>query len=190
MNLFALCVAVLTALYGLITLLRQQMPLFYQIVVFSSWCYLLAVLYRVLYAIFIPTPAFHAGYLAYAGTFFFLLSAYFSGTKKPVRPKSPIALLPPLVILAWGCLNVTWGHGVLPHLLLIPVLLTAHFACGALLDKESSSLRPYHRAVLALCLLQPVMLVAMLTRENTAIPILLTSALSAALVPLAYGGCK
>ena len=103
MNLFALCVAALTALYGLVTLLKQKMPLFYQIVVFGSWCYLLTVLYRVLYATFIPTPAFHAGYLAYAGTFFFLLSAYFSGPGKAVGSKSAgvrIAVLPPLVILS------------------------------------------------------------------------------------------
>lgn len=190
MNLFALCVAAATALYGLITLLRKKMPLFYQIVVFGSWCYLLAVLYRVLYAIFIPTPAFHAGYLAYAGTFFFLLSAYFSGWNDSVRPKNPAALLPSVVILAWGIWNVWRGHGVLPHLLLIPVLLTAYFACCALFDKAAGSLRAYNGVVLALCLLQPIMLVAMLTREHTAIPILLTSALSAASVPLAYRGCK
>jgi len=190
MNLFALCVAVLTSVYGLVTLLKNKMPLRYQIVVFGSWCYLLAVLYRVLYAIFIPVPAFHAGYLAYAGTFFFLLSAYFSGPKKAGRHRKIITLLPALVILVWGCLNVARGHGVLPHLLLIPVLLTACFASDALLEKEEAALRLYHGAVLALCLLQPVMLVAMLTREHTEIPIFLTSVLSAATVPLAYRGCK
>lgn len=188
MNLFALCVAALTALYGLVTLLRQKTPLFYQIVVFSSWCYLLAVLYRVLYAMFIPTPAFHAGYLAYAGTFFFLLSACFSGRKRP--SKRAAALLPPLVIAAWGLLNVARGHGVLPHLLLLPVLPTAYVSCGALLDRETAGLRPYHGVILSLCLLQPVMLVAMLTREHTALPILLTSVLSAAAVPLAHRGCR
>lgn len=190
MNLFALCVAVMTAIYGLVTLLKNELPLYYQIVVFGSWCYLLAVLYRVLYAIFIPVPAFHAGYLAYAGTFFFLLSAYFSQPKKTGRHKSAITLLPSLVILIWGCLNVARGHGVLPQLLLIPVLPTACCATNGLLDREDAALRPYHCTVLVLCLLQPVMLVAMLTREHTVIPIFLTSVLSAATVPLAYRGCK
>ena len=193
MNVFALCVAALTAFYGLITLLKQRMSLFYQIVVFGSWCYLLAVLYRVLYAIFIPNPAFHAGYLAYAGTFFFLLSAYFGRPQKGTCAKGTtawISAIPSLIILIWGCQNIFRGYGLLPQLLLVPVLFTAYFACKALLDKEESSLRSYNAVVLALCLLQPMMLVAMLTRENTAIPVLLTSLLSAASVPLAHRGCK
>lgn len=195
MNIFALCTAVLTALYGLITLLRGKTPLFYQTVVFGSWCYLLAVVYRVLYAILIPTPAFHAGYLGYAGTFFFLLSAYFSHANEKHGQTgvfSPVALIPPLVILVWGGWNMHQGYGILPQLLLLPVVLTAYFSCRQLMEKTTSAiaLRPYNAAVLALCLLQPIMLVAMLTREHTAVPILITSVLSVATVVLADRGCR
>lgn len=199
MNIFALCLAVLTSLFALITLLKKKMPLFYQIVVFGSWCYLLAVVYRVLYAALIPTPAFHAGYLAYAGTFFFLLSAYFSEPRgaavRKQRKSSLIALIPSIVIAAWGVWNVHLGYDILPQLLLIPVVLTAYFACKCLgSPKEDTgfiaAMRLYNGAVLVLCLLQPIILVAMLTREHTAIPIFLTSTLSAVSVALAYRGCR
>ena len=199
MNIFALIVAFCAVVFGVMTVFKQQTTLFYKIVVFSAGSYLLAVIYRVLYAILIPVPAFHAGYLTYAGTFLFLLSGFFAEPKETfkgikTRAKVP-AMIPALVIIAWGVWNTTNGHSVLSQLLLIPVALTAYYAfLGLLIPSKAGeyayAMRVYHIIVLLFCLMQPIMLVSMLTREHTTLPILFHSLLSAATVIIAYWGCK
>lgn len=199
MNIVALVIAVLTVCFGLITMLKHQTRLFYKIVVFSAGSYLMAAVYRVLYAALIPVPAFHAAYLAYVGTFLFLLCGFFAepketlaGAKTGVRV---LAWLPALVIILWGIWNTINGHSLLSQLLLIPVALTAYYAFRCLCQPSktgeyANALRGYHLVLLLFCLMQPLMLVAMLTRQNTALPILCHSVLSAATVLTAYWGCK
>mgnify|MGYP003400463209 FL=1 len=129
MNIFALLVAFCAVVFGVITVFKQQTTLFYKIVVFSAGSYLLAVIYRVLYAILIPVPAFHAGYLTYAGTFLFLLSGFFAEPKAYLKCTKisfkALACLPTVIIIAWGVWNTANGHSILSQLLLIPVALTA-----------------------------------------------------------------
>lgn len=199
MNVFALIVAFCAVVFGVLTVFKQQTTLFYKIVVFSAGSYLLAVIYRVLYAILIPVPAFHAGYLTYAGTFLFLLSGFFAEPKAYLKCTKisfkALACLPTVIIIAWGVWNTANGHSILSQLLLIPVALTAYYAFLGLLvppktDEYASAMRVYHVVVLLFCLMQPVMLVSMLTREHTTLPILFHSLLSAATVITAYWGCK
>jgi len=199
MNIFAFIVAFCAVVFGVITVFKQQTTLFYKIVVFSAGSYLLAVIYRVLYAILIPVPAFHAGYLTYAGTFLFLLSGFFAEPKAYLKCKKiclkALACVPTVIILAWGVWNTTNGHNLLSQLLLIPVALTAYYAfLGLLIPSKAGeyayAMRVYHIVVLLFCLMQPVMLVSMLTREHTTLPILFHSLLSAATVITAYWGCK
>ncbi len=198
MNIFAVCLAILTAVFALSSLAKDKMPLFYKIVAFGSCCYLLAVIYRVLYAALIPSPGFHAGYLGYAGTYFFLLSAYFSEPKDIMQGKekiSLIAILPVVAIIGLGFCNVHQGYGILSQLLLLPVIATSYYACkGLLLSAEKTKfvadMRLYNATVLLMCLVQPSVLVAMLTRVHTVVPIFLTSVLNTASTILAYRGCK
>ncbi len=199
MNIFAFIVAFCAVVFGAMTVFKQQTTLFYKIVVFSAGSYFLAVIYRVLYAILIPVPAFHAGYLTYAGTFLFLLSGFFAEPKAYLKCKKPflkaLACVPMVIIIAWGIWNTTNGHNILSQLLLIPVALTAYYAfLGLLIPSKAGeyayAMRVYHVIVLLFCLMQPIMLVSMLTREHTTLPILFHSLLSAATVITAYGGCK
>ena len=199
MNIFALIVAFCAVVFGAMTVFKQQTTLFYKIVVFSAGSYFLAVIYRVLYAILIPVPAFHAGYLTYAGTFLFLLSGFFAEPKAYLQCKKTflkaLACVPMVIIIGWGVWNTTNGHSILSQLLLIPVALTAYYAFLGLLipskaGEYANSMRVYHIVVLLFCLMQPIMLVSMLTREHTTLPILFHSLLSAATVITAYGGCK
>lgn len=199
MNIFALIVAFCAVVFGVMTVFKQQTTLFYKIVVFSAGSYFLAVIYRVLYAILIPVPAFHAGYLTYAGTFLFLLSGFFAEPKAHLKCKKTflkaLACVPMVIIIAWGVWNTTNGHSILSQLLLIPVALTAYYAFLGLLipskaDEYAYAMRVYHIIVLLFCLMQPIMLVSMLTREHTTLPILFHSVLSASTVITAYWGCK
>lgn len=198
MNIFALCLAVLTAVFALSTISKEKAPLFYKIVACGSFCYLLAVTYRVLYAMLIPYPSFHAGYLGYAGTYFFMLSAYFSEPKDIIHTKSKISLislLPALVITVWGFWNVYGGYGILPQLLLIPVIPTCYYSCKCLLLPKDetgfvSAMRLYNASVLLLSLVQPIVIIAMVTRVNTNLPIFVTSVLTTVSTILAYRGCR
>ncbi len=199
MNIFAFIVAFCAVVFGAMTVFKQQTTLFYKIVVFSAGSYFLAVIYRVLYAILIPVPAFHAGYLTYAGTFLFLLSGFFAEPKAYLQCKNTflkaLACVPMVIIIGWGVWNTTNGHSILSQLLLIPVALTAYYAFWGLLIPSKAgeyayAMRVYHVIVLLFCLMQPIMLVSMLTREHTTLPILFHSLLSAATVITAYGGCK
>ena len=199
MNGIALLLIILAGIWGFVLILTRKTAMFFKIVVFSVWCYLLAVLYRVLYAHFIPKPAFHAGYLSYAGTYFFLLSAYLSMNKQEkieikTSMKALAVTLSTLVAL-WGIWNIYRGYSLLSQLLLCPVVLTAYFACRFLFCSKDSNpaivkMRVYNAVVLGLCMMQPIMLVVMLTRQHTFIPILITSVLMVLLIPLAYRGCK
>ncbi len=199
MNFVALVIAIFTVCFGGFTLLRRQTRLFYKIVVFSAGSYLLAAIYRVLYAALIPVAAFHVGYLAYAGTFLFLLCGFFAEPKETLNNQKNwtkvLACLPALVIIVWGIWNIANGHSIHSQLLLVPVALTAYYALRCLcqpakLGEYANALRLFHLALLLFCLMQPLMLVAMLTRENTDLPILCHSALLTATVLTAYWGCK
>lgn len=199
MNIVALAIAVLTVCFGLFTVLGKETRLFYKIVVFSAGSYLLSVIYRVLYAALIPIPAFHAGYLTYAGTFLFLLCAFFAEPKRnftgiKIRMKI-LALIPASVIVAWGIWNAANGHNILSQILLVPVAFTAYYAFLGLFQQSKEgeyahSLRLYHLVLLLFCIMQPIVLVDLLTRQDSAISILLHSMLSAATVLFAYRGCK
>ena len=199
MNIFALIIAGLSFLFGIATLKKNESLLFYKMVVLSVGSYLLATIYRLLYAMLIPTPAFHAGYLTYAGAFFFLLGAFFTESKSAVKKQSAalktLALLPTLIIILFAIWNIEKGHSMISQSLLIPVAITAHYTFRSLLQKGKPgeyphAFRPFHLMLLCLCLIQPIMLVSMLTRENTELPILFHSLFLASTLISAYRGCN
>lgn len=199
MNIISLIIAIMSFGFGLITIFKQKTRLFYKVVVFSAGSYLLAVIYRILYAMFIPTPDFHAGYLAYMGTFLFLLSGFFAEPKECLHVHKIgsriLAFLPAMFIVICGVWNVKNGHSIISQILLIPVAATVYYAFRFLCQRSKDceyahSLRIYHFVLLLFCLIQPFVLVAMLTRENTTLPILCHSVLSTVLLMSAYWGCK
>lgn len=161
MTLCILAVTGLACLYGLISGGRPRTPLFYKIVVYAFGSYFLGSAYSILFTVLVPNAAgFHAGYMGYVGTFFFLFSSYFGaldrladGREAAYRIYRIVALVPPVVILVCG--QSFWNR-----ILLIPVAGTAYFACKHLIlpDVEMGIIRVmrfYNGCILLFCLIQP-----------------------------------
>lgn len=172
MNILILGGALIAVVYGLFTLFRPKVPLFYKIVVYGFCSYLLAVGYSLLYKILMPDAAgFHAGYFGYAGLFFFLFSSYYGaldrladGGETKYKKYRLAPLIPAGVIIAAGVGRIAAEglsySNLLKLLFLIPVSGTAYFACKHLImpDVEMGIIRVmrmYNAVILLLCLIQP-----------------------------------
>lgn len=161
MNICILLVSGLSCVYGLFTSLRPKTPLFYKIVTYGFGSYFLGTAYSILYTTLVPgNTGFHAGYLGYVGTFFFLFSSYFGaldrladGRETAYRIYRIAALIPSFLIIICG--GTLWKR-----LLLLPVAATAYFTCKHLVLPDVDMgiirvMRPYNAVLLLFCLLQP-----------------------------------
>lgn len=192
-----------SAVYGLITSMKPKTPLFYRIVVYGFGSYFFGITYSLLYQKIVSGQAsFHAGYLGYAGTFFFLFSSYFGaldrladGREKEYRIYRVAALVPVVCIFVAGIYRYLEGGGLIKQLLLLPVAGTAYFSCKHLLlpDVEMGiirSMRLYNAIILIWCLIQPFAIELLLgNSHNTVIGVMNTLIIAAAL-PLARAGVK
>lgn len=160
----AVCSLIVTGtacIYGIVTVLRPKTPLFYKIVVYGFCSYFLALAYSFLFAVLFPGNAgFHAGFLGYVGTFFFLFSSYFGaldrladGGEARYRWYRITALIPAAFI-------VISGSDLWDRILLLPASGTAWFACKHLILPDVDMgiirvMRPYNSIILLFCLIQP-----------------------------------
>lgn len=187
-------------IYGIVTGLRPKIPLFYKIVVYGFGSYFLASVYSILFtALFPENTGFHAGYLGYVGTFFFLFSSYFGaldrladGRETAYRIYRITALIPAFFILICG--NGLWGR-----VLLIPAAGTAYFACKHLTLPDVDMgiirvMRPYNTIILLFCLIQPFMMELAVGGYSESIPnaflTFLNLALAALALPVARMGVR
>lgn len=167
--------AVVAAAYALVTLRRDRLPLFYEIVAYALGAYALGTLYACLRASGIAgedaaagTPL--VGYLGYAGAFFFLFSSYFGAMDSladergsEMRPRRAAALALALALLVAGGWALAALDRPVAAVALVPVSATSYFALKHLLSPDVEmglveALRPYNAAVLACCLAQPLVL--------------------------------
>lgn len=166
--------AVVAAAYALVTLRRERLPLFYEIVAYALGAYALGTLYTCLRASGIAggeqtdTPII--GYLGYAGAFFFLFSSYYGAIDsladerdRKMRPRRAAALILALALLLTGGGALVSLGRPLAATALAPVTATSYFALKHLLSPDVemglvNALRPYNAAVLACCLAQPLVL--------------------------------
>lgn len=203
MNILTLAAACFAGGYGLFTVFRSRTPLFYKIVVYGFGSYFLGVLYSSLYSELMPdATGFHAGYLGYGGTFFFLFSSYFGaldrladGGEPQYRKYRLLSLFPSAFILAAGIWNYIAGKELLPQLLLIPVAGTAYFACKHLCmpDVENGIIRvmrSYNIIILILCLIQPYAMAAMVSIQPHPAVVIIQAVLVILALPLARKGVQ
>lgn len=166
--------AVVAAAYALVTLRRDRLPLFYEIVAYALGAYALGALYSCLRASGVAgegaTGSSLVGYLGYAGAFFFLFSSYYGAMDSladergsEMRPRRAAALALALALLVAGGGALLALDRPLAAAALAPVAATSYFALKHLLSPDVEmglveALRPYNAAVLACCLAQPLVL--------------------------------
>lgn len=171
MMFITLLAAVFAGIYGLSTVLQPKLPLFYKIVTYGFGSYLIGTLYGFLYTeLLYGQKGFHAGYLGYVGTYFFLFSSYFGaldrladGHERKYRVYRLTALLPAAAVLLMGMKLLRQSEDIFLFFLLLPAAGTAYFACKHLIlpDVEMGIIRvmrPYNTIIMLWCLLQPLML--------------------------------
>lgn len=161
MTVCILLVTGLACIYGIFTSLRPKTPLFYKIVTYGFGSYFLGTAYSILYTTLVPEhTGFHAGYLGYVGTFFFLFSSYFGALDRLADGREAAYRIHRIVSLVPSFLIVICGGTLWKHLLLLPVAATSYFACKHLILPDIDMgiirvMRPYNGLILLLCLLQP-----------------------------------
>ncbi len=201
MSVITLCAALIAVLFGLATAFQAKTPLFYKIVVYGFCCYLLSAVYDALFFLFFGcVTVFHAGYLGYAGTFFFLFSSYFGALDRLADGHEPryrnyrlAAFAPSAAILILSILAV---RRVALVLILIPVAATAYYACKHLIlpDVEMGIIRvmrPYNALILLFCLIQPFAVCGLLQSANVSLFVVIVNGiLVAAAVPVARIGVR
>lgn len=145
---------------------------------------------------------FSIGLIGYAGAFFFLFSSYVGaldtladGREPKLRPYRLGALAAPVLIVLEGALLLPGARDAMAPmaLALIPVAGTSYFAAKHLVlpDIEMGIIRvmrPYNACVLAICILQPVVLLAAAGGIMHAAACLTTAAAVLAALPLARIG--
>lgn len=202
MSFLILAGAAFSVIYGLFTVFRPKTPLFYKIVVYGFGSYFLAVGYSLLYRTLISgAEGFHAGYLGYAGLFFFLFSSYFGaldrladGGEAEYGKYRRTALLPAIVVLLAGIWKFFHGGNLFEQIMLLPVAGTAYFACKHLImpDVEMGIIRvmrPYNAVILLLCLIQPFSMIAVVDAVYIPVAAILNTMLVILALPLADRGC-
>lgn len=162
------------AAYALVTLRRDRLPLFYEIVAYALGAYALGALYGFLRASGVAGDAASdtslVGYLGYAGAFFFLLSSYYGAMdsladerSRKMRPRRAAAFACALALFVAGAgILLSLGRPVAAAVM-APVAATSHFALKHLLSPDVEmglveALRPYNATVLACCVVQPLVL--------------------------------
>lgn len=174
MSVLLLAGAIAAAAYALVTLRRDRMPLFYEIVAYALGAYALGTLYTCLRASGIAgvaatdTPL--VGYLGNAGAFFFLFSSYYGAMDsladergREMRPRKAAALALALALLVAGGGALLAVRRLVAAAEMVPVAMTSYFALKHLLSPDVEmglveALRPYNAAVLACCVIQPLVL--------------------------------
>lgn len=166
--------AVVAAAYALVTLRRDRLPLFYEIVSYALGAYALGTLYACLRASGVAgevtSDSSLIGYLGHAGAFFFLFSSYYGAMDsladergREMRPRRAAAFALALALLVAGGGTLLALGRPLAAAAMAPVASTSYFALKHLISPDVEmglveALRPYNAAVLACCLAQPLVL--------------------------------
>lgn len=193
-------VSALACVYGFWTCIRPLTPLFYKIIVYAFGSYFLSSAYSLLFrALGGDAMGFHAGYMGYVGTFFFLFSSYFGALDRLADDQNTVNRKYRFLALFPAVLILIMAGNIFKLILLMPIAGTAYFACKHMLlpDIEMGIirvLRPYNVIILMFCLNQPFTIDFLLRNEPAGMIYLFAKVfnmlLIASALPLAYRGVQ